>query len=403
MRRTVLFLAGVASAAAFSASPVALRGAPAARSVARPGATSVRMLDASAAELAIASLPGLAALGLSLQANQASGTLRCLRWLRCRPPLSAPPIAMAERRSRVHLPDHGLAYIALARTGPAPATPTPASPADVLPTARANFKRWNDALQTKNPLTVANMYSTSELSFLPTVSPQHIKGIPNTEDYFKDFVLKNPFGTITDDSVQVFDGGNAYLHSGMYTFELGDAGARTPVSARFSYVWRSYNGDWKITHHHSSVTPAAPDMKQVARDNFQAWNDALQTKDPKKVAALYSDKDLSFLPTVSPQHIKVIPDTKDYFTDFVLKNPFGTITDDKVQVFDNGSSYLHSGMYTFELGDAGARTPVEARFSYVWRKEEGDWKIAHHHSSVTPPAPADKAAAAAGKEAAVAK
>jgi len=60
-------------------------------------------------------------------------------------------------------------------------------------------------------------------------------------------------------------------------------------------------------------------------------------------------------------------------------------------------------MYTFELGDAGARTPVEARFSYVWRKEEGDWKIAHHHSSVTPPAPADKAAAAAGKEAAVAK
>jgi uncharacterized protein (TIGR02246 family) len=132
----------------------------------------------------------------------------------------------------------------------------------VLTTARANFKRWNDALQTKDPLAVANMYSTSELSFLPTVSPQHIKGLPSTEDYFKDFVLKNPFGTITDDSVQVFDGGNAYLHSGMYTFELGDAGARTPVEARFSYVWRSYNGDWKITHHHSSVTPAAPDKKQ---------------------------------------------------------------------------------------------------------------------------------------------
>ena len=38
------------------------------------------------------------------------------------------------------------------------------------------------------------------------------------------------------------------------------------------------------------------------------------------------------------------------------------------QVYDNGNAYLHSGMYTFELGDADARTPVEARFSYVWRK-----------------------------------
>ena len=103
---------------------------------------------------------------------------------------------------------------------------------------------------------MANLYSSTDLSFLPTVSPQHIKALTNTEDYFTDFVLKNPFGTITDDKVQVFDGGNAYLHSGMYTFELGDAGARTPVAARFSYVWRSYNGDWKIGHHHSSVRPA---------------------------------------------------------------------------------------------------------------------------------------------------
>jgi uncharacterized protein (TIGR02246 family) len=259
-----------------------------------------------------------------------------------------------------------------------------APPADMLPTARANFNRWNSALQTKNPTTVAALYSSSELSFLPTVSPQHIKGYSSTEDYFKDFVQKNPFGTITDDSVQVFDNGMAYLHSGMYTFELGDAGNRTPVQARFSYVWRSYNGDWKITHHHSSVTPAGPDMNKVARDNFQKWNDALQTKNNMAVAALYSKTDLSFLPTVSPQHIKGSSATEEYFKDFVQKNPFGTITDDKVQVFDGGKAYLHSGMYTFELGDAGKRTPVSARFSYVWKKEAGEWKIAHHHSSVTP-------------------
>ena len=133
-----------------------------------------------------------------------------------------------------------------------------------------NFKRWNDALQTKNAATVANMY-TSDPSFLPTVSPKHIKkgGVgTDTEDYFVEFVKKNPFGTITDDKVQVFAGGDAYLHSGLYTFELGDAGARTPVEARFSYVWKKVGGDWKIAHHHSSVTPgvapAAPDMAKMA-------------------------------------------------------------------------------------------------------------------------------------------
>ena len=64
-------------------------------------------------------------------------------------------------------------------------------------------------------------------------------------------------------------GGNAYLHSGLYTFELGDADARTPVEARFSYVWRNVNGVWKISHHHSSVvpnfTPPVPDMLATAR------------------------------------------------------------------------------------------------------------------------------------------
>ena len=264
----------------------------------------------------------------------------------------------------------------------------------MLDQARANFKRWNDALQTKNPQTVADMYVSEELSFLPTVSPQHIKAggaASKTEDYFIEFVKKNPFGTIIDDSVQVFNDGDAYLHSGLYTFELGPVDARTPVEARFSYVWKKVAGDWKISHHHSSVMPAsAPsheEMLATAHANFKTWNDALQTKDAKNVAKLYVSDGLSFLPTVSPDHIKaggVTSGTEDYFAEFVKKNPFGTITDDSVEVFSNGASYLHSGLYTFELGHEGVRTPVEARFSYVWKKDGGAWKISHHHSSVRP-------------------
>jgi len=213
----------------------------------------------------------------------------------------------------------------------------------------------------------------------------------NTEDYFVEFVKKNPFGTITDDSVDMYDNGDAYLHSGLYTFELGDDDARTPVQARFSYVWKKVGGEWKISHHHSSVvpnfTPPVPDMLTMARANFKRWNDALQTKNAQTVANMYVSDKLSFLPTVSPDHIKaggVASNTEDYFVEFVKKNPFGTITDDSVDMYDNGDAYLHSGLYTFELGDDDARTPVQARFSYVWKKVEGEWKISHHHSSVRP-------------------
>ena len=118
--------------------------------------------------------------------------------------------------------------------------------------------------------------------------------------------------------------------------------------------------------------------------NFQKWNDALQTKDAKAVASMYSESDLSFLPTVSPKHISKLDSTQEYFEAFVMKDPFGTITDDSVQVYENGNAYLHSGLYTFDLGEGAARAPTEARFSYMWRKENGGWKIAHHHSSVRP-------------------
>ena len=318
---------------------------------------------------------------------------------------------------------------------------------DFNDTATANFKMWNDVLKTKNADGVAAMYQDTRggltgnpatLSFLPTVSPEHIKGIPATKEYFVEFIKKNPAGFITDESVQeltpMADASAAYLHSGLYTFMTGYADARVPVSARFSYVWQKVSVDqWKITHHHSSALPVVSKRRawitdeaetgwaesaaaevfapfiaahraeaavpaatrrqsqadlNFARGNFKIWNDKLQTKDPKQVAALYSDPktggELSFLPTVVPDHIKNIANTEGYFVEFTKKYPFGTITDDSVQMFNNGNAYLHSGMYTFAMGEVGARTATKARFSYVWRKYGAEWKITHHHSSVLP-------------------
>jgi hypothetical protein len=108
----------------------------------------------------------------------------------------------------------------------------------------------------------------------------------------------------------------------------------------------------------------------------------------EKVAALYCTENLSFLPTVSPKFIRDPKSTKEYFMEFLKKVPEGTITSDTVQPYGN-DAYLHTGMYTFMTGPEKDRKPVEARFSYMWRKVDGQWKIVHHHSSALPKDPSN--------------
>jgi len=265
-------------------------------------------------------------------------------------------------------------------------TNAPAPSEDVNAIAAANFNAWIDALKTKNPSTVANMYAASELSFLPTVSPKFIRDNAEAEEYFKDFLKKEPTGTITAQQVHSLSA-NSYLHSGLYTFLLGPAASKESVNARFSYVWKRIGGVWKILHHHSSIVPGSDSMtssqlSSLAQKNFAAWNGALQTGKKEEVAALYTSP-MSFLPTLSEYHIKTTQGALDYFADFLVKKPYGKITDEEVTAAGS-SSYLHSGLYTFEVGDAGARSKVDARFSYLWKKVGDQWKIAHHHSSLKP-------------------
>ena len=70
---------------------------------------------------------------------------------------------------------------------------------------------WISA-QTKDYEKVAALYSTQELSFLPTVSPNFIRDNNSAKEYFKDFLKKLPFGTVTSEQTQSF-GTDAYLVS----------------------------------------------------------------------------------------------------------------------------------------------------------------------------------------------
>ena len=126
--------------------------------------------------------------------------------------------------------------------------------AEASEVARAMFEKWNQTLATKDPAAVAALY-TADNDFLPTLSPDFKKGTAGAEDYFKHFLEKNPTGEIVADAVQQL-GPDAILHSGMYNFTVGPAENRQVVAARFTFVYKKVDGEWKIAHHHSSLKPA---------------------------------------------------------------------------------------------------------------------------------------------------
>jgi uncharacterized protein (TIGR02246 family) len=124
-------------------------------------------------------------------------------------------------------------------------------------------------------------------------------------------------------------------------------------------------------------------IERIAKDIFERWNNALQTGRKEEVAKLYTENN-AFLPTLSGDFKRGIQGAEEYFKHFLEKNPVGKIIEEDIQ--GNDDFIIHSGLYDFEVDDsAEGRTNVEARFTFVYKKDEnGEWKIAHHHSSLKP-------------------
>jgi len=111
---------------------------------------------------------------------------------------------------------------------------------------------------------------------------------------------------------------------------------------------------------------------------FDEWNDALQTGNPKNVAALY-EANAILLPTVSNKVRHNHEEIEDYFVHFLAKGPQGKIDETNVRVFSDIA--INSGIYTFSFKD---QSSVQARFTFVYRWNGQRWMIVEHHSSVLP-------------------
>jgi uncharacterized protein (TIGR02246 family) len=252
------------------------------------------------------------------------------------------------------------------------------------------FHLWNDSLDTGDSTLVAKRYAKNAV-LLPTVSDTPRTDFASIKDYFDNFCKLKPQGTILESHVLV--GANWCKDVGIYEFTMGADGSK--VKARYSFIYIYEDGEWKISHHHSSAMPEAKLGQKISeaqvKDLFSLWNDALATLDSDAVAMRYA-KNAVLLPTVSDTPRTDYDSIKDYFDNFLQKKPQGTIIESFAEVGNNWAKDV--GVYEFKMGLDGSK--VKGRYSFVYVYEDGEWKISHHHSSVMPESHLGKAAPSAG-------
>jgi uncharacterized protein (TIGR02246 family) len=121
---------------------------------------------------------------------------------------------------------------------------------------------------------------------------------------------------------------------------------------------------------------------------FYKWNNALATLNPENVIDLYSP-DAILLPTVSDDVRTTKEERRQYFIDFLKKQPQGTLDEYHIRLIGRDALGLpdavsNQGIYTFELRESGAK--VQARYTYNYVRDGGRWLIKKHHSSAMPEA-----------------
>ena len=117
----------------------------------------------------------------------------------------------------------------------------------------------------------------------------------------------------------------------------------------------------------------------IASKLLQKWTSTVKDGDANQVVNLYHDDGI-LLGTFSNKERVGHELILEYFEN-LLKSPVEVeIVSEHPIVFE--SVAVNSGLYNFVTGGK----TINARFSFVYQKDNSDWKIASHHSSVIPEA-----------------
>ena len=115
----------------------------------------------------------------------------------------------------------------------------------------------------------------------------------------------------------------------------------------------------------------------IASELLEKWTNAVKSGDPKQVTDLYLD-DAVLLGTFSNEERVGHELILEYFEN-LLKSPVEVeIVSEHPNVFK--SVVVNSGLYNFVTNGK----TINARFSFVYNKDNDEWKIVSHHSSIMP-------------------
>lgn len=137
----------------------------------------------------------------------------------------------------------------------------------------------------------------------------------------------------------------------------------------------------------ASASPYTSEQQSVLTAS-EDWQQAIDARNPKAVAALY-DQNAYFYPTFTKEINKDPQGLYQYFVNLCQKPQLQVIFDqENPRVYGDGTVAVNSGLYTFSYRSSRHHTvQIPARFTFVYVKENGQWMIVEHHSSVIPVQP----------------
>ena len=109
------------------------------------------------------------------------------------------------------------------------------------------------------------------------------------------------------------------------------------------------------------------------------WSAAYTSNDPEVVVQNYWP-DAILLGTVSPVISKGTEEIRKYFSPLKGSGNKNAIQE-KHNIVIGDSAVVVAGFYEFTRMKDGQPSPVPARFTMLITKRNGEWRIAHHHSS----------------------
>ena len=123
---------------------------------------------------------------------------------------------------------------------------------------------------------------------------------------------------------------------------------------------------------------------EEANAAVERWSAAYSSNDPEEIAKLYTG-DAVLLGTVSPIMSVGTEAIIKYFTPSKGSGNKNKIGEHRTMVLDENAAVV-AGFYEFTRMQDGKPVPGPSRFTMLVTRRDGEWRIAHHHSSPLVPA-----------------